>query len=91
MQVIALVTGDEFLVPFNLTIDAEDMEDFLHDLTWIWFYYLPHNIGFDDLYGVSFYPNLGFSGMCYTFNVVEFEKIFYLERYKFEIVRPNID
>jgi hypothetical protein len=81
MQAIALVTGDEFLVPYNLTIDVALVEFFLYELTWKWNLKLGQNIGFDDFYGVEFMWNLGFSGMCTTFNNVAIEEIFYLEKY----------
>jgi hypothetical protein len=34
MQAIGLVTGDEFLVPFNLTIDTDDVLKYMKHLTW---------------------------------------------------------
>jgi hypothetical protein len=81
MQAIALATGDEFLVPYNLTIEVGNIRNELVDLNWYWYNkYLPNNIAFDDLFSVIFTSNLGFSGICYTFNIVKFEEIFFIEK-----------
>jgi hypothetical protein len=80
MQAVALVTGDEFLVQFNLTIDAVNMDDFLYELTWKWEKDINQRIGFDDFYGARFRQILSFSGMCFTFNVAAIEEILNLEK-----------
>jgi hypothetical protein len=55
MQAIALATGDEFLVPFNLTIDAEDVLDYMSELRVRWHNRKTTNFAFfDDYYGVEF-------------------------------------
>jgi hypothetical protein len=76
MQALTLATGDEFLVPYNLTIDTENLEYYLQELAWSWYENQYQIISFDDIYGVHFYRNFGLSGMCYTFNIIAFDKIF---------------
>jgi hypothetical protein len=80
MQAVAIVTGDEFLVSYNITIDTKNVERHINNLVWNWQTDQPHGIGFDDLYGVRFAKILGSSGFCFTFNIVPPDKIFYLER-----------
>jgi hypothetical protein len=87
MQAVALVTGDEFLVPFNLTIDTGNVAYFISKLTWLWYENIYQNVGFDDIYGVYFHQNLGSSGLCFTFNMIAFDKIFNQEMYIFEFIR----
>jgi hypothetical protein len=81
MQAIALVTGDEFLVPFNLTIDTDDVQKYVKHLTWDWTNpSLKHEIHFDDYYSVDFAEILGASGICYNFNLVDSKKLFHLNK-----------
>jgi hypothetical protein len=81
MQAIALVTGDEFLVPFNLTIDTDDVQKYVKHLTWDWTNpSLKHEIHFDDYYSVDFTEILGASGICYNFNLVDSKKLFHLNK-----------
>jgi hypothetical protein len=76
MQAVALVTGDEFLVPYNLTIDTGNLEYILYELSWSWFENQYQIISFDDIYGVHFYQNHGLFGTCYIFNIIAYDKIF---------------
>jgi hypothetical protein len=82
MQAIALVTGDEFLAPFNLTIDTDDVLDYMLKLL-----SRPKQIGylrdyhFDDSFGIDFAVIVGSSGFCFSFNVVNAEELFNLEKY----------
>jgi hypothetical protein len=88
MQAIALATGDEFLVPFNLTIDAGDVLDYMAELKMDW-----HDPGhtnlafFDDHYGINFAEIIGASGFCYNFNMPEAADLLHLnafvDRYAF--------
>jgi hypothetical protein len=91
MQAVALVTGDEFLVPYNLTIDADDVLGYIKNLTWKWFKrQLVQEIGFDDYYGIYFAEIVGFSGFCYSFNIVVPDDIFHLEKSELPtVVRVN--
>ena len=80
MQAVELVTGDEFLVPYNLTIDAGDVLDYIKNLTWDWMHAdLYHIINFDNYYGVDFAEIIGPSGFCYNFNLVDADELFRLE------------
>jgi hypothetical protein len=82
MQAMSLVTGDEFLVQYNLTIDSDDLFDYIekiqHD-------YLPHpgliqnHANFDDSFGVFFARIIGSRGFCCSFNMVESEELFNLD------------
>lgn len=80
MQAVGLVTGDEFLVPFNLTIDADDVLVYIKNLTWDWRdTKLIHYNDFDDDYGIDFAAIVGSRGICYNFNMVEAVDLFNLE------------
>jgi hypothetical protein len=74
MQVVALATGDEVLLPYNLTIDTDDVLDYLYKLfrhfsdVFISFY-------FDDLYGVNFADIITQSGFCHNFNLAEAHRL----------------
>ena len=80
MQAIALVTGDEFLVPFNLTIDTDDVLDFIQNLhtQWNQFGYT-RNAHFDDFYGIDFAVIAGSAGLCYNFTIIDANELFNLE------------
>jgi hypothetical protein len=80
MQAVALVTGDEFLVPFNLTIDTNDVLEYMENLLLVW------DLGgfikmanFDDFYGVDFALIVGPSGFCYNFNMIDADELFNLD------------
>jgi hypothetical protein len=79
MQAVALVTGDEFLVPLNLTIDTENVLELIESLSY-------HIYGefddytesyFDDFYGIDFAPILAPSGYCYNFNMIEAKDLYH--------------
>jgi hypothetical protein len=80
MQAVALVTGDEFLLSFNLTIDTEDVLDYLKKLHSNWqmrgYMRLAH---FDNFYGIDFALVVGSAGFCYNFNMIESADLFNLE------------
>jgi hypothetical protein len=80
MQAVALATGDEFLVPYNLTINANDVAEYMKNLTWVWYTSaLIQFIGFDDQFGIRFAPIIGSSGICFNFNMDNPEDIFHLD------------
>jgi hypothetical protein len=82
MQAIALATGDEFLVPFNLTIDAGDVLDYMAELRVKWYNPDHSNFAFfDDYYGVHFAEIIGASGFCYNFNMPEAADLLHLNTY----------
>jgi hypothetical protein len=70
MQALALVTGDEFLVPFNLTIDTADVLDYIESLAWDWRSMSMPLIDFDDQYGIEFTKIATPSGVCDNFNLI---------------------
>jgi hypothetical protein len=82
MQAIALVTGDDFLVSYNLSIGTEDVVDFIRNLTLIWnnknFFQV---INFDDTFGVRFAEILGPHGFCYSFNIIDAKELYNLDGY----------
>jgi hypothetical protein len=78
MQAVALVTGDEFLVPYNLTIEASDVLDYIAKLNYKWDLY-ENFATFDNFYGVDFAFIIGSSGFCYNFNIIDAEKLFNLD------------
>lgn len=81
MQAVALVTGDEFLARYNLTIDTSDILDYITKLTWGWSTLaLIHIIHFDNYYGVDFSLMIGPTGFCYNFNIVDAAELFYLDK-----------
>jgi hypothetical protein len=83
MQAIALATGDEFLVPFNLTIDVENVIEYLKKLLVEW---NDKNIAklanFEKKYGIDFALVVGPSGFCYNFNMVNSHELFNLEMWQ---------
>jgi hypothetical protein len=82
MQAIALVTGDDFLVSYNLTIDTENVLNYLKNLLVPWdedSYVRKAN--FDDFYGVDFATTLGSTGFCYNFNMIDAQDLFNLDTF----------
>jgi hypothetical protein len=76
MQAIALVTGDKFLIPYNLTIDTGDVLDYMKALLLEWFSKkFLRMADFDDNYGIDIAEIIGPSGFCYSFNIVDPEVI----------------
>jgi hypothetical protein len=76
MQAVALVTDDEFLAQFNMTIDAEDVVDYIRILSTEWTESLVLTSYFDDYYGIDFAAILSPAGFCYNFNLVEAHRLF---------------
>jgi hypothetical protein len=82
MQAVALATNDEFLVPYNLTIDAGDVLEYMENLTYIWMdQTFTKQVEFDDLYNVNLSLVAGPSGFCYNFNMVNASDLFHLDLY----------
>jgi hypothetical protein len=81
MQAVALVTGDELLVPFNMSINTEDVLSFIDQIKFDFkFYERSSYITFDDQYGVDFAPIFGPSGVCYNFNMVDAYEMLHLDK-----------
>jgi hypothetical protein len=77
MQAVALVTSDEFLVQYNLTIDTDDVIDYIRILSIDWTKTTMTSY-FDDLYGIDFAAIISPFGFCYNFNLVEAHRVFEL-------------
>jgi hypothetical protein len=78
MQAVALVTEDDFLVSYNLTIDTEDVRFLIKKLSYDWpnkFY--ASDAFFNDHYGINFAPIPAPSGICYNFNMIDAEDLYY--------------
>jgi hypothetical protein len=78
MQAVALVTGDEFMTDYNLTIDTDDVFDFIKKLIWDW-RTAEYNFCFNDVYGIDFAEIVGPTGFCYNFNLIQSEDLYNLE------------
>jgi hypothetical protein len=79
MQAVALVTGDEFLVPFNLTIETRDVLDYIENINYLWKSY-ENYATFDNLFGIDFASIIGSSGFCYNFNMIDADELFNLDQ-----------
>jgi hypothetical protein len=78
MQAVSLVTGDEFLLPYNLTIDANDVLHYIKKLSFVWKDFANHMI-FDDQYAVELAEIVGPTGFCQNFNLILAADLFNLE------------
>jgi hypothetical protein len=77
MQAVALVTGDEFLVSYNLTISTEKVLSCFVGLLNKWDQkYVQREAYFDDKYAAEFNLVMGPSGFCYNFNLANAEELF---------------
>jgi hypothetical protein len=82
MQAVALVTGDEFLTSYNVSIPTEDLIEYLASIV---FQYdlkdMERYSHFDDRYRGELTPVLGPSGYCYNFNMAPSKQILNLDLY----------
>lgn len=84
MQAIALILNDDFLLSYNLSIDVSDVIDYIRNLTWKWAKKdsgIYQEADFDDYFGINFAEIIGPYGFCYTFNIIDAEDLFHLEKY----------
>jgi hypothetical protein len=84
MQATALVTGDEFLLNYNIDIDASDVTDYILNLTWDWSgirtkIYKHSFLHYDDYWTVYFSEVITPYGYCYTFNNPDPDKFYRLD------------
>lgn len=77
MQAVALVTGDEFLLSYNVSIDTDDIRSYIVDLHDLWDQ--ENDAFFDDIYGIDFAFIIGPSGCCYNFNLADPDDLFHLD------------
>jgi hypothetical protein len=80
MQAVAVVTGDEFLLSYNLSLGTEDLLYYIDQLQFNFTRKSASSYAFfDDCYGVDFTPIIGPSGICFNFNLVDAEALFNLD------------
>jgi hypothetical protein len=76
MQAIALVTGDEFLVPYNLTIDTDDVLVYMRELFTPWDVYgVVKTAVFERSYAARMTAIISHAGFCHNFNMVDAEEL----------------
>lgn len=81
MQAIGLATDDDFLVRFNMSIDANDVVHYIRNLTFNWSQKnLFHEMFFDEKFGIYLNEVVGPPGLCLTFNIIDADELFYLEK-----------
>jgi hypothetical protein len=86
MQAIALITGDELLLNYNVDIETHDVINYMRNLTWKWAYMEEKkelkttlSVYFDDKYGAAFTEVITPYGICYTFNNPDAQQFFNLQ------------
>jgi hypothetical protein len=96
MQAIALVTGDEFLVPYNLTVDTKDVLVYMRDLFTVWTIDgISKSAIFERNYAAYLTAIVSHAGFCHNFNMIKAEEILNLDlfenlpRISFNYSTPN--
>jgi hypothetical protein len=89
MQAIELITNDDFLAQYNLTIDTSDVVDYMRKAIRVWtlefqkrikdFGGYDHEMQFANQFGVYLAEILTSRGFCFSFNVVDAQELFRLE------------
>jgi hypothetical protein len=83
MQAIASVTGDEFLVPYNLTMDTGDVLDFIRDLYTPWDRKgFTNKAIFEENFAVSLTSIISHAGFCHNFNIANAEELLNLDLFE---------
>jgi hypothetical protein len=83
MQAIALATGDEFLVPYNLTIDTNDVLVYIRDLFTIWrIPRISRTAIFEQNYAVYLTAIVSHAGFCHNFNMIKAEELLNLDLFE---------
>lgn len=90
MQAIGLVVKDDFLANYNISIDANDVVDYIVALKRYWHteksdvdpYYgdFRNEMDFANQFGVALAEIITPWGFCYCFNVIDADKLFHLDR-----------
>lgn len=88
MQAVSLVAKDDFLTKYNITINADDVVDYLvklkrfwHTEKWIKNYgHFANKMDFANEFGVSIAEIITPWGFCYCFNVIDAIELFRLDR-----------
>jgi hypothetical protein len=80
MQAVAVVTGDEFLLTYNLSLGTEDLLSYIDEIKYNFeSFHRKSYIVFDDYHGVDVAPIAAPSGICYNFNMIDSEVLFNLD------------
>lgn len=88
MQAVGLVAKDDFLTNFNISIDAIDVVDYIKALKRTWhtgewvepFGKFDNAMDFANEFGVAVLEIITSWGFCYSFNVIDADKLFHLDR-----------
>jgi hypothetical protein len=76
MQAIALVTGDEFLGPYNFTIPTDDVLVYMRELFTPWIIDgITKTAVFERSYAASLTSIVSHAGFCHNFNMVAAEEL----------------
>lgn len=99
MQVVSLVTGDEFLNDYDLNLDTKHFYDYLKNITFNWNDDADASSHFDfnELIGVELSEVITSNGFCHSFNIPDSEKVFFTQNIAnifnyhrdLNIIRPN--
>jgi hypothetical protein len=76
---VALATGDEFFVAYNLSIDTNEIMLSINRLNFIWEQIRLRDGYFMDAFGIDFAAMAGASGICYNFNMINAADLYHLE------------
>lgn len=88
MQAVGLLAKDDFLTNFNVSIDASDVVNYIVALKRVWheekwtnqYGYFGNKIYFANKFGVEMAEIITPWGFCYSFNVIDSNKLFHLDR-----------
>lgn len=90
MQAIELMTHDDFLLQYNISIDTSDVVDYMRKAIRVWTldhevyiskfgeYY--HKMSFKNLFFVELAEILTSRGFCYSFNIADASQVIKLEK-----------
>lgn len=100
MQAIELITKDNFLEQFNISIDTSDIMYYMKKAMHVWFdsdyyenyedfeekeYTYYNEIHFMYRFQVEFAEIITSKGFCYSFNIGDASNLFHLERFVAQI------
>jgi len=84
MQAIALVTNDKFLLNYNITIDTNDVIDYIQKLNRT-FYNFSEGYNpvllFLEQFAINFTNVISHHGVCFDFNIVNASQLFHLDKF----------
>lgn len=88
MQAVGLVAKDGFLTNYNISIDANDVFEYIVKLKRLWHTEkwetgvgdFGNKIDFADEYGVKLAEIITALGFCYCFNVIDASELYHLHR-----------